>query len=102
MSGVSAGRLGMLTWNVMFPASSFDTVIAVMSGAAGFSPVESWKVCELLALAVTRRTLPSAVLGSGHEQAAAARSPSRSPIAQLPVSSCRTPIFSGRFQRPVR
>jgi hypothetical protein len=31
----------MLTWNVSIPVSSFETTIVVMSGAAGFSPVES-------------------------------------------------------------
>ena len=67
MSGVSVGRLGTLTWKVMLPASSFETVIVVMSGAFGVSPVESVNVCELLALRVA---LPSAALGSATSTAA--------------------------------
>ena len=41
MSAVSAARFGTLILNEMIPASLFDTTIVVMSGAAGFSPVES-------------------------------------------------------------
>ena len=41
MSCVIAGRLLMLTLNVINPASSFETVMLVMSGAFGSSPVES-------------------------------------------------------------
>ncbi len=36
----------MLILNVISPASSFETTIDVMSGAAGSSPVESVNVCE--------------------------------------------------------
>ena len=38
---VNVGRFGMLILNEMMPASLFDTMSVVMSGAAGFSPVES-------------------------------------------------------------
>src|SRR5262245_47856184 len=47
MSGVSAGRLLMFTWRVMLPASSFETPMLVMSGAAASSPTESVNVWEL-------------------------------------------------------
>jgi len=46
MSGVRAGRLLRLTLKVIRPALSFETTIVVMSGAFGFSPVESMNVCE--------------------------------------------------------
>ena len=42
MSRVSCGRFGMLILNVIIPVSSLETTMVVMSGAAGFSPVESW------------------------------------------------------------
>jgi hypothetical protein len=41
MSCPSCGRFGTFTRNEITPASSFDTVSVVMSGAAAFSPVES-------------------------------------------------------------
>ena len=44
MSGVSAGRLVMLIWKVISPASSLETTMLVMSGASTSSPVESGKV----------------------------------------------------------
>ena len=44
MSCPSVGRFGTLIRNETIPASSFETVRDVMSGAAGFSPVESWYV----------------------------------------------------------
>ena len=49
MSGVSAGRLLMFTWKVISPASSFETAMLVMSGAAASSPTESLNVCEFAA-----------------------------------------------------
>ena len=42
MSWVSCARFGITTRNWMSPASVFDVVSVVMSGAAGFSPDESW------------------------------------------------------------
>ena len=42
MSAVSDARFGTLIRNEIRPASLFDATIVVMSGAAGFSPVESW------------------------------------------------------------
>ena len=41
MSCVSVGRLLMLTFHVINPASSFETSMLVMSGALAFSPSES-------------------------------------------------------------
>ena len=42
MSTVSDARFGTLILNEITPASLFDATMVVMSGAAGFSPVESW------------------------------------------------------------
>ena len=42
MSCPNAGRFGTFTRNDNSPASVFDDVSVVMSGAAGFSPEESW------------------------------------------------------------
>ena len=41
MSAVNAGRLLMLTLNVIIPASSFETATLVISGAIASSPIES-------------------------------------------------------------
>jgi hypothetical protein len=49
MSGVSDGRFGIAIWKVIRPASSFEAVTVVMSGACASSPTESVKVCELTA-----------------------------------------------------
>ena len=46
---MSAGRLLMFTWKVISPASSFETAMLVMSGAAASSPTESLNVCEFAA-----------------------------------------------------
>src|SRR2546430_2189084 len=66
MSGVSAGRLLMLTWKVIIPASSFETTTLVMSGAAGSSPIESGYVVEL---AAARDDPPSATAGRATRRA---------------------------------
>jgi hypothetical protein len=50
MSGVNVGRLLTLIWNVIRPASSFETTMLVMSGALASSPIESGNVCELAAV----------------------------------------------------
>ena len=59
MSEFRVGRFETLIWNVIRPASSFESATLVTSGAAGFSPVESAKVCEFDAPAGrARRTNP--------------------------------------------
>jgi hypothetical protein len=56
MSLVIVGRLPILTLKVINPASSFETTTVVMSGASGFSPVESVYVVEFdLAADLTAR-----------------------------------------------
>ena len=42
MSELKVARFGMLILKETCPASVFETVSVVMSGAAGFSPDESW------------------------------------------------------------
>ena len=61
MSCPNAGRFGTLMRNVMIPASLFDTTIVVMSGAAGFSPVESSNVALFAAESVRPGTHINAV-----------------------------------------
>ncbi len=70
MSGVSAGRLLMLIWKVIGPASSFETLTFVMSGAFASSPVESLKVT----LFAARCAEPPSAPGTATTRAAAARS----------------------------
>src|SRR5215470_8136795 len=74
MSWVSWGRLLMLTWNVMLPASSFDTTTLVTSGALAFSPTESAKDWLLL---VERAEPPSAAGTPTRSAASTMRTPTR-------------------------
>ena len=99
MSGVSVGRLGMFTCRVMLPASSFETAMVVMSGAFGFSPVESVKVVELLAL---RAALPSAEPGMATSSKAAESSIASivSPVVRLFMSCSH--LLAHTVRRPVR
>ena len=64
--------------NESTPASVFDTVIAVMSGAAAFSPDESWYVGLFAAIAVGAENAPDAAVGRATTATAVARtSPGR-------------------------
>jgi hypothetical protein len=84
MSGVSVGRLLMLILKVMFPASSFETSTLVMSGAFGFSPVESGKLWEF---DDARAVLPSATVGSATSAMPSATSSKNRSFTKPP--SCR-------------
>src|ERR1041385_6050231 len=84
MSEVIAGRLLMLILNVICPASSFETVELVMSGALASSPVESGKLWELT---VVRAVLPSAAAGSATSATEKTRSQKRRAFKIPPFSS---------------
>src|SRR6187402_2789983 len=78
MSGVSVGRFGMVIRSEIEAASLFETTIVVMSGAAGFSPTESWYVVVLAATrvgAVADVAAPVAAAGRATAVAAARTSP---------------------------
>ena len=76
MSALKVARFGMLTLNETSPASVFDTVSVVMSGAAGFSPDESWYVVSFAAVAAGaagEESAPEAAAGSATTATAIAR-----------------------------
>ncbi len=106
MSGVSAGRFATLIRKTMFPWSSFDTAVVVMSGAAASSPIESLNVCEF---ALAPAEPPSAIAGVTTSTARASPStivrcltPAIYPRAATGRRSARgfAPLRGARLRRP--
>src|SRR5262245_57917618 len=108
MSAVNDGRFGMLILKEMIPASLLETTIVEMSGAAGFSPVESVYVVVLAVAAFG--AAPTAAGSATHARAISPRSPdalsrptgAQATGASAPRQERDMPAFFGRARRSPR
>src|SRR5689334_12167163 len=92
MSGVSAGRFGMLTWKVIIPASSLETTMLVMSGALTSSPIESGKV---VVFEPAREESPEAIEGTAARATPRTNRSSKRRFTErtLPLLARRSDVF---------